>query len=175
LKGLNPADLPESVGGTWKYEVFEEWVRRQKVTTSTALLQESALSNGLKMLSVTIDKPKGSTSSVMQKKGNDSPLHLKEEYDIAESVRKKPAQSALEIKAVRSELDAMDIEEKLDYVEVLKEAPHLEATEANVDLFLFLEDGNAKKAAERIVKYWRMRRALFKNLSLRPLQQNNGT
>lgn len=176
LKGLNPADLPESVGGSWKYEVFEDWVRRQRGTPVDASLQESAISNELKMLTFTLDESNGSMNTALQQKqGSNSPIHLKKEPVVVEPRRNQTTGNALESEAVRNEIDSTDIEEKLAYIEALSVAPQLETTEANVDWFFSVENRNPKLAAKRVLNYWNLRRALFKDIYLRPLQQQIGT
>lgn len=174
LKGLNPADLPESVGGSWKYEVHEEWVRRQKKLTSFDIsMQESVISNGIKMLSVSMDESKRSMHSSLKKQGYDSQVCLTNENASATTYR--PAENTFVIESIRNEIKAMENGKKLAYIEALNVAPHLETREANLDSFIVAEKGNAKQAAERIVNYWRIRKAIFKELSLLPLQQNIGT
>lgn len=176
LKGLNPADIPESVGGSWKYEVYEEWVRRQKETLIDTSLQESAISNGLKMLAVTMDESNGSRSMNMQeqKQDIDFPVSLDEKPAAVESTKQHSIGNILVSETVRNEIDAIELGEKLAYIEVLSVAPQLETAEARVDLFLSAENGNAKQAAKRIVNYWKVRRSIFKDFFLRPLQQKVG-
>ena len=175
LKGLNPADLPESVGGSWKYDAFEEWVRRQRQTSCGNSMHESVISNGLDVLAVTMDESNGSSSFSPPEQGSKSLSCLANKTAVNDTTTSRTTETILATEEVRNELKAMDMGKRLAYVEALTVAPHLETKEANIDLFLFAENGNAKQAAERIVNYWRIRKTLFKDLSLFPLQQKVGT
>ena len=174
-KGLNPADIPESVGGSWKYDDFEEWVRRQARTSiDNNSLQEMSLTNGIKVMAISSEDSNGSTPLFQQPQGNDSLVRLKGEDIINESDGNRTPEAGCAIEAVRNEIATVDNNTKLAYIEALTIAPVLEHTEASPHLFLAVENGSTKHTAERTVNYWNTRKTIFKDLFLRPLQQRAG-
>ncbi len=174
-KGLNPTDIPESVGGSWKYDDFEEWVRRQaRTSVDNNLLQEVSRTNGTNVLAISREESNGLTPLFQQTQGNNSLVRLKAEDIVDESTGHRTPEAGCAIAAVRNEAETIDNSTKLAYIEALTVAPVLENTEANLHLFLAVENGNAKQAAERTVKYWNVRKTIFKDLFLLPLQKKAG-
>jgi len=62
------------------------------------------------------------------------------------------------------------IDDKSEYEEALRIAPHLVEQESAPIRFLRCERFNPEKAAKRLVKYWEVRKALFEDMAFLPMR-----
>jgi hypothetical protein len=187
-KGLYPERLPKSVGGTWTYDGFDDWFRGQRLRFSDSFgippslpHSEGSLTSEVQCLALDLES------------GNKPAAQLRmddnfQNRTISTVAGKVPALVAgidgivafptndipRNIKGVILEVANISFQEKSNYCEVLKVAPHLERTEAKLDSFLLLENENPKMTAQRVISYWNLRKTLFKERSCLSLCQLDG-
>jgi hypothetical protein len=189
--GLHSERLPESVGGSWTYEGYDEWLRTQRVdrshsSTPQHLSREAADSHGLQFLAAAIEsEPRTNHDSQLGKNYEAQDFHCgtmlsTTERKSTDEVGFDPAfqtsiiDGSKRIENVIMEIANMPFHEKFHYCEALKISPQLEAAEAKLDTFLILEKGNVEAAAKRVVSYWNLRTQLFRDRAFLPLNQLDG-
>lgn len=188
--GLHPERLPESVGGTWTYEGFDDWFRSQRLRFSDSF----AVSPSLPRCDDSFTSEVQRMVLGMESSNKPSPpLKMDDRIQnrsVATVTENVPALLAgidglvpfstsdtgipQNIKDVILEVANISFQEKSNYCDALKVAPHLERTEAKLDSFFFLEKENPKMTAQRVVSYWNLRKTLFKERSCLPLCQLEG-
>lgn len=73
------------------------------------------------------------------------------------------------LSAMDAALERIPSADKVDYIEAKSTRPEMVQRESNPELFLACEDGNADKAARRLVAYWKYRRELFGTRALKQI------
>jgi hypothetical protein len=77
--------------------------------------------------------------------------------------------------ALQAALERMSYEEKAEYLEACKNYPELVEKESDPKFFLRREGLNAEAAADRLVSYWRERKAVFGDRAYRPIMSLSQT
>jgi hypothetical protein len=186
--GLHSERLPESVGGSWTYDGFDDWFRGQRARFSDSFAippplprGEDSLTSEVQRLALDLESGNNPASHIRMddniQHGSVTTVAEKESALVAgiHGIVPIPANDIPQsIKAVILEVASIPFQEKVNYCEVLKVAPHLERTEAKLDSFLLLENDSPKMTARRVVSYWNLRRTLFKERSCLPLCQLEG-
>jgi hypothetical protein len=130
--GLRPEHLPDSIGGAWSYECHAQWVQDRFRFEAT---RYGPYSSRLSIKPTKITRP-------------DLPL------DVSVVDDTDSAQFALAMEAV-------PLDNKSDYLEAMRQCPDLVDKESCTSMFLRCEQGNFSRAAQRLARYWKVRREAF--------------
>lgn len=213
-KGMHPETIPEAVGGTWSYEIFEDWMinernetpplpsmpRKSILTGHISKLNQDS-SNGLELLAAVVEQEQMGKVPADTKQHEDEMVVGQGSPNLLTGVKTSmmvstdhpniatlggtnfelfpmvPAQvtdgpSSQTLPAVEQALASIPAQEKSCYYEAIRCAPDIVRKEADLATFLSLEYGNAQRAAKRVVSYWNMRTAIFKERAFLPLHQS---
>lgn len=139
--GLNRQGLPASLGGSWRYDSFTEWLSRRTPTLSS---QASTSAKDDRSL-----KPPARTSG-------------------EQTHAVKPRTTAKELFVLEEAIQALPSEDKRELLEAREIIPDLAEKEAPMSAFWHFE-GDADKAARRLALYWKTRKQVYGERAFLPL------
>jgi hypothetical protein len=133
--------------------------------------EQTVLTNNLTDISTGVATGKGHSSD-----GSPTTSSIRKSFVIPSMVGGHTSQSLSwdGRESVRRGLDGIPPNEKASYGEAIQCVPDLVEAEADLAVFLSLEEGNAHTAANRVASYWNIRKALFKGRAFLPLKQSGG-
>jgi hypothetical protein len=176
---MKPEGLPETLGGTWKFEALIQWMFAEDPVWAKSCPDEASMDLPL---GVPMDAPtlaagenaltasecNDSTDSV-QKNAEDVYMENAEIFDS--NGNEYPSLAMQAFLELEQALELIPDEDKSAYNEAMHRVPDLVDSESDPFRFLWYEKYNISAAARRLVSYWECRKELFGERTFLPMTQ----
>jgi hypothetical protein len=176
---MKPEGLPETLGGTWKYEMWLQWMFAEDPDWKNGCSNELSLDLPLNLPmdaptlaagenALTTSECNGSKDSVQN---NSEDVYMENTEIFDSNGNEYPSLAMQAFFQLERALELIPDEEKAAYTEAMHRVPDLVDSESDPFRFLWYEKYNISAAARRLVLYWECRKELFGGRAFLPMTQ----
>jgi hypothetical protein len=171
---MKPEGLPETLGGTWKFEALIQWMFAEDPDWEKSCPDEASidLPLGVPMDAPTLAAGENALTASECNGSTDSEDVYMENAEIFDSNGNEyPSLVMQAFFELEQALELVPDEEKAAYTEAMHRVPDLVDSESDPFRFLWYEKYNISAAARRLVLYWEYRKELFGGRAFLPMTQ----